>query len=205
MTDTTARGAGPAARAHHAGEAGPVPERRRRMSAKRKQSAVLRLLRGEDLELVSRKLGVTAARDVRRRSLVPLEDSPRPRAARRPGREPARSMRLIEECRCPKSGLQRGLGSPHQADNHVGARKGGGSPPPCSSGLAAANAPGSLMWFQVVSIQPSERWTWVIRNSSIWPLKGSAMPLTCCPMPSAAELRSVRSVSLICATRAPFR
>jgi transposase-like protein len=61
MTDTTARGAGPAARAHHAGEAGPAPERRRRMSAKRKQSAVLRLLRGEDLELVSRELGVTAA------------------------------------------------------------------------------------------------------------------------------------------------
>jgi hypothetical protein len=31
------------------------------MSAKRKQSAVLRVLRGEDLELVSRQLGVTAA------------------------------------------------------------------------------------------------------------------------------------------------
>jgi hypothetical protein len=31
------------------------------MSAKRKQSAVLRLLRGEDLELVSRDLAVTAA------------------------------------------------------------------------------------------------------------------------------------------------
>jgi len=31
------------------------------MSAKRKPSAVLRLLRGEDLELVSRDLGVTAA------------------------------------------------------------------------------------------------------------------------------------------------
>ena len=31
------------------------------MSAKRKQSAVLRLLRGEALELVSRDLGVTAA------------------------------------------------------------------------------------------------------------------------------------------------
>ena len=31
------------------------------MSARRKQSAVLRLLRGEDLELVSRELGVTAA------------------------------------------------------------------------------------------------------------------------------------------------
>jgi hypothetical protein len=31
------------------------------MSARRKQDAVLRLLRGEDLELVSRELGVTAA------------------------------------------------------------------------------------------------------------------------------------------------
>jgi hypothetical protein len=31
------------------------------MSARRQQSAVLRLLRGEDLELVSRDLGVTAA------------------------------------------------------------------------------------------------------------------------------------------------
>jgi transposase-like protein len=31
------------------------------MSARRRQAAVLRLLRGEDLELVSRELGVTAA------------------------------------------------------------------------------------------------------------------------------------------------
>jgi transposase len=61
MTDTTVRGAGPAARAHHAGGDGPAPARRRRMSAQRKQSAVLRLLRGEDLELLSRELGVTAA------------------------------------------------------------------------------------------------------------------------------------------------
>ena len=61
MTDTTARGAGPAERAHHAGGDGPAPERRRRMSAKRKQSAVLRLLRGEALELVSRELAVPAA------------------------------------------------------------------------------------------------------------------------------------------------
>ena len=61
MTDTTVRGAGPAARAHHAGGDGPAPERRRRMSAKRKQGAVLRLLRGEDLELVSRQLAVPAA------------------------------------------------------------------------------------------------------------------------------------------------
>jgi transposase-like protein len=66
MEAKTTRGAGPAERAHHAGEAGPAPagsdwRGRRRMSAKRKQSAVLRLLRGEDLELVSRELGVTAA------------------------------------------------------------------------------------------------------------------------------------------------
>jgi transposase len=61
MTDTTVRGAGPAARAHHAGGDGPGPDRRRRMSAKRKQSAVLRLLRGEDLELLSRELSVPAA------------------------------------------------------------------------------------------------------------------------------------------------
>ena len=66
MTDTGARGAGPVERAHHAGDGGPAPgggdpRGRQRMSAKRKQSAVLRLLRGEDLELVSRELAVTAA------------------------------------------------------------------------------------------------------------------------------------------------
>ena len=61
MTDTTARGAGPAERAQHADGDGPALSRRRRMSAKRKQSAVLRLLRGEDLELVSRALAVPAA------------------------------------------------------------------------------------------------------------------------------------------------
>lgn len=58
MTDTTTAGAGPAERAQHAGGDGPAPSRRRRMSAKRKQSAVLRLLRGEDLE---RELAVPAA------------------------------------------------------------------------------------------------------------------------------------------------
>lgn len=35
---------------------------RGRFSAKRKREAVLRLLRGEDLDLVSRELGVTGAR-----------------------------------------------------------------------------------------------------------------------------------------------
>ena len=66
MADTKARHAGPAERAHDAGDDGPAQSGsdwrgRRRTSAKRKQSAVLRLLRGEDLELVSRELGVMAA------------------------------------------------------------------------------------------------------------------------------------------------
>ena len=61
MDEDVGAGAGAAERAHHAGGAGPAPERRRRMSAGRKQGAVLRLLRGEALELVSRALGVTAA------------------------------------------------------------------------------------------------------------------------------------------------
>ena len=61
MDEDVGVGVGPAERAHHASEAGPTSEPRRRMSARRKQEAVLRLLRGEDLELVSRALGVTAA------------------------------------------------------------------------------------------------------------------------------------------------
>jgi transposase-like protein len=61
MDDDVGGGVGSAERAHHAGVAGPTPARRRRMSARRKQDAVLRLLRGEDLELLSRELGVTAA------------------------------------------------------------------------------------------------------------------------------------------------
>ena len=61
MDEHVGVGVGPAERAHHAGGAGPTPAPRRRMSARRKQEAVLRLLRGEDLELVSRALGVTAA------------------------------------------------------------------------------------------------------------------------------------------------
>ncbi len=66
MTDRKARSAGPAERVHHAGDDGPAPaggdwRGRQRMSAKREQGAVLRLLRSEDLELMSRELGVTAA------------------------------------------------------------------------------------------------------------------------------------------------
>ena len=54
-------GVGPAERAQHAGGGGSTSGHRRRMSARRKQDAVLRLLRGKDLELVSRDLGVIAA------------------------------------------------------------------------------------------------------------------------------------------------
>ena len=61
MDEAAGVGVGPSERARHAGGDGPTPEPRRRMSARRKQAAVLRLLRGEDLELVSRDLAVTAA------------------------------------------------------------------------------------------------------------------------------------------------
>jgi hypothetical protein len=61
MDEDVGVGVGPAERAPHAGGGGATPTRRRRMSAGRKREAVLRLLRGEDLELVSRELGVTAA------------------------------------------------------------------------------------------------------------------------------------------------
>jgi hypothetical protein len=37
-----------------------------------------------------------------------------------------------------------------------------------------------------------------MRNSSMWPLKGSAMPLTCRPMPKAAALRSMGRASITC-------
>ena len=59
MDETVGAGVGPAERAPHAGGDGPTLEPRRRMSARRKQETVLRLLRGEDLELVSRELGAT--------------------------------------------------------------------------------------------------------------------------------------------------
>ena len=61
MDDDVGVGAGLSERAPDAGADGPGPVRRRRMSAGRKRDAVLRLLRGEDLELVSRVLAVTAA------------------------------------------------------------------------------------------------------------------------------------------------
>jgi hypothetical protein len=61
MNDEVGAGVGPVERAQHAGADGRAPGHRRRMSARRKQDAVVRLLRGEDLELLSRELGVTAA------------------------------------------------------------------------------------------------------------------------------------------------
>ena len=61
MDEDVGVGVGPLERAQHAGGGGPAPGHRRRMSARRKQDAVQRLLRGEDLELLSRQLGVTAA------------------------------------------------------------------------------------------------------------------------------------------------
>ena len=61
MDEDVGTGVDPSERGQHAVGGGSTPERRRRMSARRKQDAVLRLLRGEDLELLSRQLGVTAA------------------------------------------------------------------------------------------------------------------------------------------------
>ena len=61
MDEEVGLGVGPAARAQGASADESTPGRRRRMSARRKQDAVVRLLRGEDLELLSRELAVTAA------------------------------------------------------------------------------------------------------------------------------------------------
>jgi transposase-like protein len=61
MDEDAGESVGSAERARGAGGGGPAPRQRRRMSARRKQDAVLRLLRGEDLELLSRELGVVAA------------------------------------------------------------------------------------------------------------------------------------------------
>ena len=56
---TTEQRPGDAERPHESGAA--APGRGGRMSRQRKTAAVLRLLHGEDLETVSRSLGVTAA------------------------------------------------------------------------------------------------------------------------------------------------
>ena len=52
-------GAGAAETSHIAAD--PAPAQRRRLTAARKQEAVLRVLRGEDVELVARSLEATAA------------------------------------------------------------------------------------------------------------------------------------------------
>ena len=59
-----------------------------RFSVGRKREVVLRLLRGEDLESVSRELGITAARasQWREQFLVGGQASLKSRAAGRPGR-----------------------------------------------------------------------------------------------------------------------
>ena len=54
-------GVGPGEAARAQGSGAVAPGRGGRMSRQRKRAAVLRLLRGEDLETVSRELGVTAA------------------------------------------------------------------------------------------------------------------------------------------------
>ncbi len=61
MDEDVGVGVGSAKRTRYANRAEPAPERWRRISARRKLEAVLRSLRGEDLELISRELGVTAA------------------------------------------------------------------------------------------------------------------------------------------------
>ncbi len=52
-------GAGAAETSHIAAD--PAPARRRRQTAARRQEAVLRVLRGEDIELVARGIDATAA------------------------------------------------------------------------------------------------------------------------------------------------
>jgi hypothetical protein len=59
------------------------------MSAKRKQGAVLRLLKGEPIELVSRELGVTAAELAAWRDAF-LAAGPTPRGRPRGGPEERR-------------------------------------------------------------------------------------------------------------------
>src|SRR5882757_10285717 len=59
MGERTTQRTGAAERPHESGAA--APGRGGRMSRQRKTAAVLRLLRGEDLDQVSRSLGVTAA------------------------------------------------------------------------------------------------------------------------------------------------
>src|SRR4051812_34200414 len=61
MDEDVGTGVDPSERAHHAGAGGARRGRRRRVSARRQPEGGLGLLRGEDLELLARQLGVTAA------------------------------------------------------------------------------------------------------------------------------------------------
>ena len=61
MTNERNTKAGLPERAHHAGDGKPAAPRKRRLSAQKNRDAVLRVLRGEDLELVSREVGTIAA------------------------------------------------------------------------------------------------------------------------------------------------
>ena len=60
MTSDERSGGAPGAESSDVAASG-APGRERRMTAKRKQAAVLRVLRGEPLEVVARELRVTAA------------------------------------------------------------------------------------------------------------------------------------------------
>jgi transposase len=82
---------------------GRAPEERRdgrgRWSAKRKMAAILRLLRGEDLETLSRELGVTAATlsDWREQSLVGMEANLKAREADAENEETRRLKSLVAD------------------------------------------------------------------------------------------------------------
>lgn len=82
---------------------GGAPEGRRdgrgRWSAKRKMAAVLRLLRGEDIETLSRELGVTAATlsGWREQSLVGMEANLKAREADVENEETQRLKSLVAD------------------------------------------------------------------------------------------------------------
>jgi Transposase len=82
---------------------GRAPEERRdgrgRWSAKRKMSAVLRLLRGEDIETLSRELGVTAATlsGWREQSLIGMEVNLKAREADVENEETQRLKSLVAD------------------------------------------------------------------------------------------------------------
>ena len=82
---------------------GGAPDERRdgrgRWSARRKSAAVLRLLRGEDMETLSRELGVTAAAlsGWREQSLAGMEASLKAREADVPSEETQRLKSLVAD------------------------------------------------------------------------------------------------------------